>query len=521
MNKPVLVIWLAMGLLLFHLSPSQAFDFSSIQPYRNWKPPREERVPRERADRSEQAEDPKQAKIRARQLDLCNQANAANERGDLREAIRLVREALAIQEDASLRNWLTDAEALFASNQAMEDGNAARKKGDIEQAIALFRQAMRYPSTDTPEMRLYIGDLEDRLKRQREGDAAQHEREEEERRNRPEAEQLNNDAVRLLKAGEPDAALAKLNKAYGLLPEDRKITSNWWIAKANIALREARLNEVIVDLESAINFDPGNQDAEAALERARAQRNEQRSQVQTAFAEIQKNVMSGPSADTLIVDARVAQLGSDLLAQVAELQLSPAADRVRKGYQAVMNHDWPVALAWWREALQRDPNNAALQRSTELAGWMVNRQKMIAARPPSPLDAAVNAVAKGDDASALLLIEKAKAANPALAVEADRMTTVIRARAEMYPATKSGAGSSANDGKAPTPEGMQQALSDSLFETGLNFLSVGDQQHADEMFREAVFFYMFDHGKPFLPTEPAGATPTPPDEERKLEFINN
>ncbi len=87
------------------------------------------------------------------------------------------------------------------------------------------------------------------------------------------------------------------------------------------------------------------------------------------------------SGDTSVVDARVPRDGAWLTAQVPELAGSPAADRISKGFQAVVNHDWPVALAWWQEALQRDPGNAALKRSVELAQWMVDRRKAAAAGP--------------------------------------------------------------------------------------------------------------------------------------------
>jgi tetratricopeptide (TPR) repeat protein len=38
------------------------------------------------------------------------------------------------------------------------------------------------------------------------------------------------------------------------------------------------------------------------------------------------------------------------------------SDRVRKGFQAVMERDWKVAKAWFQDALNRDPNNAGLKR---------------------------------------------------------------------------------------------------------------------------------------------------------------
>jgi hypothetical protein len=43
------------------------------------------------------------------------------------------------------------------------------------------------------------------------------------------------------------------------------------------------------------------------------------------------------------------------------------SDRVRKGFQAVMERDWKVAKAWFQDALKLDPNNAGLKRLVALA----------------------------------------------------------------------------------------------------------------------------------------------------------
>jgi tetratricopeptide (TPR) repeat protein len=105
-----------------------------------------------------------------------------------------------------------------------------------------------------------------------------------------------------------------------------------------------------------------------------------------------------PHTDTAVVDARVVQQGAELIAQVPELAQSPAADRIRKGYQGVINHDWPVALVWWKEALQRDPNNKTLQESVKLAQWMVDWRKDPAnlARTSKPVPRWVEAIDRGE-----------------------------------------------------------------------------------------------------------------------------
>jgi hypothetical protein len=57
----------------------------------------------------------------------------------------------------------------------------------------------------------------------------------------------------------------------------------------------------------------------------------------------------------------------------AEIPNTPAGDRVRKGFQAIMNHDWNLAHAWFQDALNHDPGNAGIQRLVELAEYTMNR----------------------------------------------------------------------------------------------------------------------------------------------------
>ena len=133
-----------------------------------------------------------------------------------------------------------------------------------------------------------------------------------------------------------------------------------------------------------------------------------------------------PHTDTSVVDARVPHDGAYLTDQVPELKNSPAADRITKGFQAVINHDWPVALAWWQDALNRDPNNAALKRSVDLAQWMVDRPKAKAAGPVTSLGAAIYSASHGDSAEAIRQFELIKKENPAIAPQVDDMINALR-----------------------------------------------------------------------------------------------
>lgn len=74
-----------------------------------------------------------------------------------------------------------------------------------------------------------------------------------------------------------------------------------------------------------------------------------------------------PHTDTSVVDARKVPTGlAKALENAIAISYSSAppgvSDRVRKGFQAVMERDWKVAKAWFQDALKLDPNNAGLKR---------------------------------------------------------------------------------------------------------------------------------------------------------------
>jgi tetratricopeptide (TPR) repeat protein len=194
---------------------------------------------------------------------------------------------------------------------------------------------------------------------------------------------------------------------------------------------------------------------------------------------ITKPSKPAPHTDTSVVDARVPRDGTYLTDQIPELKNSPAADRITKGFQAVINHDWPVALAWWQDALNRDPNNAALKRSVELAQWMVDRPKAKAAVPVTHLGAAIYSASHGDSAKAIGQFEQIKKENPDIAPQIDDMISALKKR-------------QAKDAKASYWNRVikedTQKMVDEMFETGMNRLSVGDEKGAQESFNDATFF---------------------------------
>lgn len=61
---------------------------------------------------------------------------------------------------------------------------------------------------------------------------------------------------------------------------------------------------------------------------------------------------------------------------------TPAGDRMRKGMEAVLNHDWKVALAWFQDALNHQPDDAGLKRLVDLAQYTLHREGQDATSHP-------------------------------------------------------------------------------------------------------------------------------------------
>jgi hypothetical protein len=106
------------------------------------------------------------------------------------------------------------------------------------------------------------------------------------------------------------------------------------------------------------------------------------------------------NTDPMVVDARNVPTGLPKSVE-AEIPHTPSGDRVRKGFEAIQDHDWKVALAWFQDALNHDPGNAGIQRLIDLAQFTMERAK----RPrPSTLPAkpAVHTSTQNQEAMATL-----------------------------------------------------------------------------------------------------------------------
>ena len=108
------------------------------------------------------------------------------------------------------------------------------------------------------------------------------------------------------------------------------------------------------------------------------------------------------NTDPMVVDARNVPTGLPK-SVAAEIPDTPAGNRVRKGFEAIQDHDWKVALAWFQDALNHDPGNAGIQRLIELAQYTMERAK----RPrPSTLPAKPAVHTSTQDKEALATLDK-------------------------------------------------------------------------------------------------------------------
>lgn len=73
-----------------------------------------------------------------------------------------------------------------------------------------------------------------------------------------------------------------------------------------------------------------------------------------------------------------------ILPSVTEIESSPGAADARKAFQAIIDKDWPAAIASYKQALLKDPSNAALKRSLDLAEYTQARRVEIE-RQNSPI----------------------------------------------------------------------------------------------------------------------------------------
>ncbi|MBI1919537.1 MAG: hypothetical protein HYS23_00500 [Geobacter sp.] len=245
-------------------------------------------------------ESEERAERNARYDAILKQVSDAWERGDYREELRLLREQQALRDGPNVRADIAKLEQYLAEQANIELGDkynqqadSAKANGDFNLALKLYKQALATYPNPTSEYRQFIADyekyveqkakdLDERLKR--EAKAA-----ELERRHRPEVERLRAEAKVIIDMNPADA-LAKLDAALKLLPDDSKTTGDWWLAQASLALHEARYDAAFEALQKTEGY--GLDAAEVARwnSRVKDERERQGANVQNAFGDVRRRL---------------------------------------------------------------------------------------------------------------------------------------------------------------------------------------------------------------------------------------
>lgn len=79
------------------------------------------------------------------------------------------------------------------------------------------------------------------------------------------------------------------------------------------------------------------------------------------------------ATDPMVVDARNVPSGLPQSVEAA-IPRTPAGKRIRKGFQAIADHDWKAALLWFQDAYNREPGDPGLQRLVDLAQFTLDAQ---------------------------------------------------------------------------------------------------------------------------------------------------
>lgn len=246
----------------------------------------------------------------------------------------------------------------------------------------------------------------------------------------------------------------------------RQSDIQWSSEEAADYAKRGDWNNAIRSFEEALDRDPDNEDLAKDLARARSEK--ARAAVAAASP---RRPTPAVNIDSSVVDTRgVPQDAADLIARVPQLAQSPAANAIRKGFQAVVTRDWKVALAWWQTALQRDPHNDALIRSIDLAQWMVDRPGKARGPATKMFMPAIDAASRGDTAHATTLLKRLGATGSANAQRAKLLLSTLRDRAP----------------KATTATDPNSMLADffhdPMFGSGLARLANGETQAAERIF---------------------------------------
>lgn len=179
------------------------------------------------------------------------------------------------------------------------------------------------------------------------------------------------------------------------------------------------------------------------------------------------------------------------LPQFAEIENSPAAGEARKAFQAIIAKDWPVAIVWYKQALLKDPQNAALKRALDLAEYTQARRLEIAGQK-SPIFDVLDIWRSGDNKTALGLLTQIETQHPEMKsrvadIRHGILTVDQYQRSAAYRAEIAKTAEAANelmlDGAL---EMARRSMIDEYVDKGLRYVAIGNIPEARLMLKSAL-----------------------------------
>lgn len=229
-------------------------------------------------------------------------------------------------------------------NGIMTQANAAFDRGDLPESLRLAREA--WPLAQDPKFKADLGRFISEL----EADIARHERWQA-------AKTLLVEANAAFDRGDQRGALTLYKRALATNPDCLDAAGNKWVRDL-----EARLNATGAMHQALDRYAEALQPAPAS------------------------GTLVFLTGDAPVVDSRAVPAGLPD-AVVASIPATPAGDRVRKGFQAIADHDWAVAQAWFEDALNHEPGDPGLQRLVDLATFTRQKGRVKPAPPPARMSA--------------------------------------------------------------------------------------------------------------------------------------
>ena len=167
------------------------------------------------------------------------------------------------------------------------------------------------------------------------------------------------------------------------------------------------LDKQIADLREALERDQASATAETGGADMNAARTEVAGFV-SAWNGASERLQYAVDAGSALVDARNVPSGlpksvDDAVASAYANAPAGVSERVRKGFEAVMTHDWKLAKAWFGDALNHDPSNASLKHFLEFVDDAGGEGRGAVAAPASDSRPAHAPLQLPTDADLLLL----------------------------------------------------------------------------------------------------------------------